>query len=332
MTPENKNADLLGVVASDLPKSEVIATLTKRVMETETNTEKYGWKLYGKFNKGIKFDGTKDYNYVEYGTTDSTNPYADTTIEDFNGETNKVLRETIEASKQSNVKTKMLDSQLHNFRTNAKDAVSLVFQNTENINKKQGVVLEQATWNVLNAGKYVIDVSTAADDIEVNKVIYQTLIEGETTSKAHPYVGNGGDGSITIDGETINPSMQFNSNEYIMVSSPEFATNTVFNGERSFFNWNGKQLELNSVMTLDLAKYEGIANPAKTDLANFKAILIHKDAFDIIMDWEGQKIANGPKLYQVMHNYMKYEVYKRLDRPVIVFDATVTPTSTKETK
>jgi len=42
MTPENKNADLLGVVASDLPKSEVIATLTKRVMETETNTEKYG--------------------------------------------------------------------------------------------------------------------------------------------------------------------------------------------------------------------------------------------------------------------------------------------------
>lgn len=307
------------LIASDLPASEVISTLSKRVYNSELHSPEYNYVLTKLTGAEMVFDGLKDVNYSEYITTTADDPYADATVDDFNGDTNKGIRDTVEATNQSNVKTKILNSILLNFKANPQDSIATVYQNTVNIEKAQELFWEQQIWNrLVSASTTITKDTTGLDAIDVNKLIYETIIKYNTTSKNHEGVGV--NGLITTDdGNTVQPSMRFNSEEFVMISAPDFETDTVFDGERSFFNWKGKTLQLSQSMVLDFENYEGISIIDKTSLIGTKAIILHKDTFLRIMDWQGAGQANSGKLYTIITNYLKTETYKRLDKPIIIF-------------
>lgn len=315
------------IVASDLPNSEVITTLTKRVAQSEIHNPDYKYIFSKLFAKELVFDGLKDVNYVELTTTTTDSGYSDTTIEDFNGESNKVIRDTVVANTQSNVKTKILDEVLMNFRTTPADAIKTAFENASNIEKTQDAFWDGEMWKNFDKNKFVIDVTGLGDvtttGTNVNKMIYNYLTAIGTTSKNHPSIGVNGV-ITTADGNSIQPSKKYDSNEFIMIKNKEFNTNTVFDGERSFFNWDGSSFQLADVLTLDFEIYETF-NKLGFDYRGIKAILIHREAFLNTIDWEASKIANGPKLYHIITNYLKTGTYKRLDKPMVAFTSTTPP-------
>ena len=318
---DSKTLDVLNIVASDLPKSEVIGTLSKRVIEERTLRENYEYPLAGLFSQKLTFDGLKDFNYSELVENTTGSAYGDPTIDDFTAGDNKAIRDTFEAKTEHNYKAKIMDTVLMNFRTNPTDTVAAIFANAENIDKVQSKELEKVLWDKVNTEGYKISVA-GKTDIEVNKEIYKFLLAAKTTSKIHPFIGT--DGVISDkDGNTVQPAYKFDSSEFYMVSHPEFETNTVFDGERTFFNWNGSQLQLAGTMTIDFEKFEGVDPTVGQALSKNRAILIHKDAFETVADWEGSKLVNTSKLFNVIHNYMKWDVYKLKNKPVILFDATV---------
>lgn len=319
------------LVTSDLPASEVIGTLSKRVREAKHVSENYGYLASKLFSKNMVFDGVLDVTYSELAATDSTNPYADVVIGDFNAGDNKALRFTYEAKTQSNVKTRILNDVLMNFKTNPSDAVASIFKGTENIIKSQALKWAEQAWTVLASRTFTVDVSGAADDIEVNKEIYKTLIEFRKNSKQHNGVGTdvAVPGEIKdADGNTITPTYKFNSKDFYLLTTPEFTTNTVFDGERSFFNWNGSQIQLAGTYDLFLDDEE-MPSAVSTQWESAKAILVHKNAVMGIQDWEGTGLADAGKLYTVFHNYMKQDPIVRYDAPVIMFGGTSTPETKK---
>ena len=180
MTTDSKTIEILNIVASDLPKSEVISTLSKRVIEERTLREEYQWTLAGLFSQKLTFDGLKDFNYSELVENTTGSAYGETTLDDFTAEDNKVIRETFEAKTEHNYKAKILDTVLMNFRTNPTDTVASIFSNAENIDKVQTKELEKELWNQVNANGYKINVA-GSDDIAVNKKIYHYWIRYSTT-------------------------------------------------------------------------------------------------------------------------------------------------------
>ena len=303
------------IVQSDLPKSEVISTLSKRVLESRTEIENYQYVLTKYFMPKLTFDGLKDFNYTEYHEQTTGKPYDDPTMDDFKANTNKAIRETAEAKTEHNYKTRILNKVMLNFRTNPMDTIGAIFQSAAEINKVQEKQIEKALWEAVNQHKTVEH--TQNDMVAINKAIYNWLTKAGTTSKKHDFIGT--NGVIEIDGDTVNPSYKFNSADFIKIDKPEFEADTTFEGERAFFNWNAKQKELKAQHTLDLSVYEGINDADRTELQEMASILIHKDAFEIIMDWVGSGIANAGKLYQVIHNYTKWDIYKLRNKPIVAF-------------
>ena len=73
-----------------------------------------------------------------------------------------------------------------------------------------------------------------ADTILANKVIYKFFLSAETTSKTHDFIGT--NGVITIGSDSVQPSLKYTSDEFIFIDTPNFEADTVFDGERAFFN------------------------------------------------------------------------------------------------
>lgn len=318
MSAQEQAVELTTIVMSDLPASEVIPTLTKRVLEESTAREKYKFIMTQYFQNKLTFDGTKDYNYTELQVdTVNKSPYDDVEIDDMNAGINKGVRDTVHAVSQSNVKTKILSSKLHNFKTNPADSIAEIYRNTENIRKHQEVTMEKEMWTAILDAAFVQD-TTGLDSIEINKSIFTLLGRLATTSKVHPQIGT--NGVITARTGTVQPSLRFDSNEFIMIVNPLFNTDTVFDGERSFFNWNGSSKQMYAVHELEMDLYEGITDSDRTRLANFKAMLVHKDLIEWVGDWEGSKVFNTPMLFDIIHNFMKRDVYVWKDKPVVIWN------------
>lgn len=316
-----------GLVASDLPASEVVGTLTKRVRVAKTQTESYEYLAPQLFGKNLFFDGTVDVNYTELHTTTTDNPYADTKITDFNGETNKAVRFTYEAKTQSNVKTKILDSVLMNFKTAPGDAITAIYSQTSNVNKAQSLKWAGQVWTAL-ADRMVSQTVTGSDVAAVgastNKSISLVLTNYGTTRKGHLGVGTDpvtAPGIIkTAAGDSVEPSMKYSGKDFYLIQSPEFKVNTVYDGEKVFYSWDGVQTEVAGVYTLDFANAEEMPDAVKAKLANAKAILVHKNAVFGVQDWEGSGVASAGKLYTIFHNYMKQDAFPVYDAPVILFE------------
>lgn len=336
-SPEQKNplagekiladAGVRGLVASDLPASEVIGTLSKRVRVAKVQTEKYEYLIPKLFGKNMVFDGMIDVDYTELQTTDSSDPYSDTVIADFNGETNKAIRFTYAAETQSNVKTKILDQVLMNFKTNPNDAITSIYTGTENINKTQSAFWAGQVWEVISNEIVDVDVSSMEDVAStgesVNKAIYTVLKNYATTRKGHLGVGNGTtkDGTITTaGGDSVEPSMKYDSSEFYLIQSVSFDANTVYDGEKVFLNWGNTPYELAGTYTLDFANAEEIPEELRDTFGNYQAILIHKEAIYGIQDWEGTGIASAGKLYTIFKNYMKQDAIPIYDKPIIGFN------------
>lgn len=319
------NSGVRGLISSDLPASEVIGTLTKRVRVAKTKTEKWNYILPAIFAKNLVFDGMLDVNYTELQTGDSTNPYADGALGDFSAPTNKAIRMTYHAVTQSNVKTKILSNVLMNFKTSPNDGIQAVYESSAQVNKSQSLFWAQQLWTALVEKSVIVD-TTDKEDVassgeSVNKLIYTTLKKYGTTKKAHLGVGNGSEPGVITDaaGNSVKPSMSFDSSEFYIVQSVDFQANTIYDGEKTFFNWNSSSYEIAGVYTLDITDAEEVPAEVITQLQTFKAILIHKDALYGIQDWEGTGIANSGKLYNVIHNYMKQDVVPIYDSPIVVF-------------
>jgi hypothetical protein len=137
MLNKTKNMSSREIITSDLPDSEVVGILSKRVLESELNTPEYTYILTKIFGVRFTFDGMFDVNYEEYVVDKTGEAQSDVVIADFNATSNKVIRDTIEATEQNNVKTKIMDKDIMNFRTNPFDAIQLAFTNTQNITKSQ---------------------------------------------------------------------------------------------------------------------------------------------------------------------------------------------------
>lgn len=325
-----------GLIASDLPVSEIVGTLTKRVRIARTQTERWNYIINKIYFKNIYFDGMIDVNYTEYKTDASTNPYDDVTIDDFNAGLNKSIRFTYEAKTQSNLKTKILSQKLMNFKTQPNDAITAIYSDTTNISKQQEIVWANRLWSDVNERAYLID-TTDLEDVassgdSVNKLIYETLLKFQTTQKNH--IGTGTDltipGVITKDDVSVNPSNYFNSNEFYMIQNISFKSNTKFDGEKVFLNWGGSDLNLAGVFTMDFANAEEIPSDIKSQYSKISAILLHKDAIHGIEEWEGTGASVQIKLYSVFHNYIKFDTYPIYDKPIIVFGAKSTSTLTKK--
>lgn len=323
-----KSIGVRGLVASDLPASEVISTLSKRVRRAKTQTEKYSYVASKIFGKNLEFDGLIDVNYTELQTTDSTNPYDDVKLADFNGETNKSIRFTYEAKTQSNVKTKMLNDTIMNFKTVPGDAITAIYKGTANINKTQELVWCGQVWTEMKDRFAVVGLPAGTKDVasegeSVSKSIYETLTNYGTTHKEHLGVGTDLSKPGIIEdgkGNEVKPSLNFDSSEFYLVMAPGFKTNTVMDGEKVYFNWNGGNLPLAGVETLDFAKAEEIPADVKSELTGTRALLVHKNAIAGVQDWEGSGVANAGKLYTVFHNYMKQDAYPLYDAPIVKFD------------
>jgi hypothetical protein len=89
---------------------------------------------------------------------------------------------------------------------------------------------------VSNGSQYVIDTSGFENDIDVNKQLYNVMITLGTSSKTHKFIGNNGVITSDVNNESIQPVYKFDSKEFYLISDSKFATNTIFDGERSFFN------------------------------------------------------------------------------------------------
>lgn len=305
------------IINSDLDKSEVIETLSKRVIVSEIHMPDYNYFLTKIFGKKMVFDGLLDIDYIEYIVDNTGDAHSAVVIDDFNARSNKVIRETIVANKQANVKTKILDSAIMNFRTNPADAIKVAFTNAANIAKSQELTWEQEMWKKIKSvpEAYIVDTTSFKGDIEINKKIYNTILSIGTTSKSHVYIGN--KGTITVDnGDSIKPALKFDSKDMILISDSDFETNTIFDGERSFFNWSGSSLELASTHVIDFSVYEPLV---EGEWEGIKAILIHKEIFVNIVDWEISKLFNGPKAFHIVANYIKILAHMRKNFPIIVF-------------
>ena len=307
------------------PENEIITSLNNFARDMLNSKESYEYVLSQLFHKENTWSGEKIYSYEELVSGDSTSPYDDVTITDFNGGLNKVAAEIMTAKKEVNLKTKILDKTLMTFLTSPSEASWIaLFSETSNIIKKRDMTLESDYLSMIDNS--VIEVNTdGIDDVNskgdsVNKMIYSKLISLQTTSKKHEGVGTNGV-ITTKDGATVNPAKVFSPSDFVLIKSPSFEVNTTFDGERTFFNWNAKQIQLNRVITLDLGIYEAAEGITFSTILPdaFKAILIHKDLLQTIEIWNGTKVVNTPKLYQIVHNYVKYGIYRLLDKPAFVF-------------
>lgn len=311
------NRTIREIIGSDLDKSEVIETLSKRVIVSEIHMPDYEYLLTKIFGKEMVFDGMLDIDYIEYIVDETGDAYSNVVIEDFNAKSNKVIRETIVANKQANVRTKILDSAIMNFRTNPADAVKVAFTNAANIAKSQELTWEKEMWKKIKSipEAYIVDTGIFENDIKVNKKIYNVILSLGTTSKSHVFIGN--KGTITVEsGDSIKPALKFNSRDMVLISDSNFETNTVFDGERSFFNWSGSAIELAGAHVIDFSVYEPLV---EGEWDGVKAILIHKEFFVNIVDWQISKLFNGPKAYHIIANYMKILAHMRKNFPIIVF-------------
>lgn len=326
MTPEQ-------LISSDLDKSVVISELSIRVLNSEILTPEYEY-IFANLVKDVQtVNGVKDYNYSELNEEKTGRPFEDVTIADFNGELNKVVRETAKAKQPLDVKTKMLDSVLHDFKVSTGNAFDVVFKSTENILKYVSKLKDILTIIEIDANALPVTLTgakaTATSGASWNKEIYTWLKKLNTTSKTHP-IGTDPKahaGQITVDGVTVQPALRFNSKDMIVFTSIDFEADTKFDGEKVFYNFGKNALEVSSVQSIDFAAYEPMADLVKAskltgslaDLSKVKAIAIHKDALQGLRKFEGTKLANGPKLFTVIHQYLTYGLYRLKNKPLAVF-------------
>ena len=306
------------------PASETIATLNKFARDLLINKETYSYTLSGIFAKAKTFNGTFVYAYHEKQAAKSADPLADTTLADFTGTTSKFIEETAEAKRYVNVKTKIYDDAVMNFKVNPSDGIASLMRSSANMVKELEKTFEIDLWKQLDKEVTVIDttgktaISKTGDS--VNSLIYKKLLSLQTTSKKHEGIGVNGV-ITTADGQTVSPATSFNSNEFILIKDINFEADTTFQGDRSYFNWGAKQQELGGVFTMDLSLYEPLDGVTLTKIkpAGFHAILLHKSLFHSIEDWNMVKVANTPKAYQIIHQYVKYNIYRLKDKPAFIF-------------
>lgn len=326
-----KNVGVKGLVTSDLESSEVISTLSKRVRVAKVQTEKFDYLAPKLFSKNLVFDGMIDVDYTELQVTSTDDPYAPAKITDFNGETNKAIRKTFAANTQSNVKTKILKSSIMNFKTTPSDGITEIYKSTKNINKAQAKKWAEQIWTVFKETGSVVDITgiedVAATGDSINKIVYETMLNFQTTRKGH--LGVGENGVITDNaGNSVEPSMKFESNEFHVIVSPKYQANTKYDGDKVFLNYEGRPYEVASYNVIDFANAEEIPEGLRAEFAKDKVILVHKESVYGIQDWEGTGIANSGKLYDILHNYMKQDAIRIEDSPIVRFSE-VTPEGKK---
>lgn len=324
------------LVASDLDKSVVITELSIRVLNAEILTPEYKYIFQGLVNDVKTVNGVKDYTYSTLSEQKTGTPYSDVTISDFNGEVNEAVRETAKATQPLNVKTKMLDKALYDFKTSTSSAYDVIFKNTENIQKYIEKLKDMLV--LLEIDKKAVPVTLVGTDAVAttgaswNKEIYTWLKKLKTTSKTHPIgtAPNTKPGEITVDSKTITPVYRFNPADMVVFTSIDFEANTKFDGEKVYFNFGDNALEVNRVESVDFEAYEPLAELVKAskltgalaDLSKVKAIAIHKDSLQGLRKFEGTKIAAGPKLFSIIHNYLTYGLYRMKNKPLAVFSVT----------
>ena len=315
-------------VISDLPISQVIETLTRGIINTATYNPSYDWILTNWFKPFEVFDGLKDYNYIEYITGDTGSPYDDFDSDDLNRSNNKAIRLTFLADEEFNKKTSVLDEELINFKRTPGDAIRQAFKNIKNLEKADGKDWERKDWEKLEERKFDITIGLKVDgqSPKNDKIIYKTLLDFGTTSKNHKGVGQLGNGIIKdiTNLNQVQPSLKFNTNEFYMIISSEYEANITYDGDRAFFNWGAKQIQLAGVKILNFTEYEVIkeiiADTSTTEYDNLAVIAIHKSAIENIFDWSSTKVSDIiGRMYSNIYYFRTKEVVKIETSPILWF-------------
>lgn len=329
-------AEVLGktLASSDLPESQIITTLSRRSRTAFLTGEKYDYPMLKYVAPFMAFDGVVDENYSEMVTADGQSPYGDTTFgAAFGKSRNKAVRFTYVADTEYNRKTSILKDVLHNFKTTPEDSISAVFKSTENIMKDMEIYTSKQAWDILADRLQIIEVERVegtADELLVERAADLVLRQFSKNSKTHVGVGTDpatAPGVITKGADSIQPTYNLKSTDFVVWATPEHENSVEFDGERPIFNWAGRKLPVAGFETLHLDD-EGMSSAAATALEGCSLILQGMGGIKGVQDWKGSAVANAGQLEDVYHAFLTQDMYPKYNVPMIAFkliDAPVIP-------
>lgn len=349
-SPEFKHAvkelavDRLGIDARDVEDieskfyvSDISDFLFMKIIDGELFAPKYKFILNKYMRRRDVRLGNNEYKYDELlGQVDNKTISDDNTLDDFNGEYLDIYAELTKVDQEVHKQVKVPEMILSNAWASAEKMIEFVSLQVQDMSYAIERVMELISWKKMISEATNVTLPVDTEAIEYFRAVTKQIEEYKTTSDNH--FGIGAEGVITINtvsgAKTIQPDLYFNKREFILIVNTDELVDIKFDVQA--VQYHAERLELGvKVVPLNFAKYKGFAG-VETAAGSFlseailptntKMILVHRDALQLLEQFEYVSTVKGARPFSIQHWFTKIGTYKVKTKPILIYSEETTST------
>lgn len=249
-------------------------------------------------------------------------PAGDTTIEDFTGDKPAPFTAVYSIDKQIYEKRDFDANAFFDFMKTGGGLSIIVSNETKNIKNVIGERMAGDVYAKLLESETINNVVgvNGLDTLQIAKLIRLETINTETPSRDRV--------SGTYNGNAYSFMHQANSTDYDLIIDTNYENDKAFDIDGTKFNVGQYSISYASIKRLNFAQ---VSAEYGNTMTNYAAFLVEKGAIMGAMGYEISQILKKPR-FKTLHEWaLRYGFDKKLDKFVVAFDKTQTPTVTPET-
>lgn len=318
---------------SGLTPADIVDTLFMKVLDGELFNPEYEFHLVNIFEKINVRLGNKEFKYGELdSTSDTLDIQSENTIADFNGEFTPEYAELYVTDQIFHKKVKLPELVLSNAWAAAEKMVEFVQLQVESMDIALAKRSENFLWTKVFEEATTIE-AASADVMDINRTMYNQMLDYTTTSQEHVGIGTDGVISIsTVSGEqTTQPDLKFKAEDFVLFVNTDQYTDTVFDAEAVWYNYAATSVNWATVIPLSFAKYSGFKAindstgaeiaPAVVVPEGLPMIAIHKEFLQRLVKFEYTESLKGRGPWTILHRHDEFGAYRVKTKPAIMVTA-----------
>lgn len=328
--------DLSGANASQIVEGLNVITLQENIIQLDDAT----YVLATRYGQQNLETGTIYNTFMRMnGNADERGAWDANSMDDFNGTMDGALRQLWKVDQKWHKKIKLTNVNITDSTVLALSLVKLVAEFVKNFEYAYAKAMENEYWAQLFAKAVIVDVDAVAeqeDAITLAKAMDLQFRKWGTTARKH--LGVGTDGSVTITDTvlgdvTYSPEKRFTSDEFVVVTTPEYGNTITFEADAVYFNWGTTKRNFKAGFELDFDLYSGfeaiyaddgttVTKEAITPTEGTAIILLHDEAMKGYKWFDYSKELEGASAFSVRHAFSEYGVNVLPDLPIVIFRIT----------
>lgn len=295
--------------ANDLPASDIITTLSVRVVEQAIAKVIANYPMMSNVSTEMVRNGLKEIFYQDYTDADSESGFSDVKIGDFNGERPLEFSELIQVDTEIHKSYKILSTMLNDVTVTPGLFVALVNSFTYAIARPIAKKMFERFVAYLedDTNFDFVKAFASADTTERAKELSNKLTSLNTTSRKH--LSQKPDGSSKIL-EVRVPATEIN-----LILNSKFSTDYNYDLAAKTFQLGKVTYTVKSIEVVDFELVKDYtSDPSTSKFADTEVIMLQDGKYTRLVHYDAAKTIDTPKMFKTYHSYTRVGALARKDK------------------